>query len=235
MLAPATAQLSEFGGDGPRLLLGGNACHADIGLDSPGSGFIGMLLTMLGQTVGFPVPEGGAGQLTAALHRRLTERGGQVSVNAPVHTIMVRGGRAVGVQCLDQTVRVRRAVLADVGAEQLYGGLVGTDELPARLVAKDEWLPSRPGDLQGRLRAVRAGAVGLAPGVRPGHGAHRRLLRRPASLRRPARRRRHPRPAVPADGADDHHRPDPLTGRDGVTLGLHPPASAGPRRRRREI
>ena len=82
------------------------------------------------------MPEGGAGQLTAALRRRLEERGGQVVCNAPVSRIILRGGRAVGVECLDQTVRVRRAVLADVGAEQLYGGLVGTEELPARLVAK---------------------------------------------------------------------------------------------------
>jgi phytoene dehydrogenase-like protein len=136
MLAPATAQLAQFGGDGPRLLLAGNACHADIPLDAPGSGFIGLLLTMLGQTVGFPVPVGGAGRLTAALYRRLEERGGQVVGNAPVRRILVRGGRAVGVQCLDQTVRARRAVLADVGAEQLYGGLVSTDELPTRLVSK---------------------------------------------------------------------------------------------------
>jgi phytoene dehydrogenase-like protein len=136
MLAPATAQLAEFGGDGPRLLLAGNACHADIPLDAPGSGFIGLLLTMLAQTVGFPVPEGGAGQLTAALRRRLEARGGRVVRNAPVGRILLRSGRAAGVECLDQAVRVRRAVLANVGAEQLYGGLVSTDELPARLVTK---------------------------------------------------------------------------------------------------
>jgi phytoene dehydrogenase-like protein len=136
MLAPAIAQLREFGGDGPRLLLAGNACHADIPLDSPGSGFIGMLLTMLGQTVGFPVPEGGAGQLSAALRRRLEVHGGQVVCNAPVGRILVRGRRAVGVDCLDQVVLVRHAVLANVGAEQLYGELVSTEELPARLITK---------------------------------------------------------------------------------------------------
>jgi phytoene dehydrogenase-like protein len=136
MLAPATAQLQEFGGDGPRLLLAGNACHADIPLDAPGSGFIGMLLTMLGQTIGFPVPVGGAGQLSVALLRRLEAHGGRVACDAQVSRIVVRGGRAVGIECRDQMVRVRHAVLADVGAEQLYGGLVGTDELPARLVRK---------------------------------------------------------------------------------------------------
>ena len=48
----------------PRLLLAGNAGHADIPLDAPGSGLMALLMTMLGQTVGFPVPEGGAGELT---------------------------------------------------------------------------------------------------------------------------------------------------------------------------
>jgi len=133
LLTPAAMQLGEFGGDGARLLLAGNACHADIPLDAPGSGLIGLLLTMLGQTVGFPVPAGGAGELSAALRRRLEARGGMVVCQAPVSRIVVRGGRAVAVECLDQQVRVRRAVLADVGAEQLYGGLVATAELPARV------------------------------------------------------------------------------------------------------
>ena len=54
-----------------RLLLAGNAGHADIPLDAPGSGLMGLLMTMLGQTVGFPVPEGGAGKLSQALARRI--------------------------------------------------------------------------------------------------------------------------------------------------------------------
>ena len=65
----------RFGGDGPRLLLAGNAGHADIPLDAPGSGLMGLLMTMLGQTVGFPVPVGGAGELTQALARRFTSLG----------------------------------------------------------------------------------------------------------------------------------------------------------------
>ena len=35
MLTPASANSHEFGGDGARLLLAGNACHADIPLDLP--------------------------------------------------------------------------------------------------------------------------------------------------------------------------------------------------------
>ena len=68
----------EFAGPGGGLLLGGNALHSDLGPESPISGFMGWLLCMLGQTVGFPAPVGGAGALTAALVRRLESRGGSV-------------------------------------------------------------------------------------------------------------------------------------------------------------
>src|SRR3712207_6528702 len=63
--------LMKFGGDAPRLLLAGNAGHSDIPLHAPGSGLMGVLLTMLGQTVGYPVPVGGAGRLTQALASRV--------------------------------------------------------------------------------------------------------------------------------------------------------------------
>ena len=36
---------------------------------SPGSGLMGILMSMLAQTVGFPVPEGGAGQLSTRTGR----------------------------------------------------------------------------------------------------------------------------------------------------------------------
>jgi phytoene dehydrogenase-like protein len=136
LLTPAAMQWGEFGGDSARLLLAGNACHADIPVDAPGSGLIGLLLTMLGQTLGFPAPTGGAGQLATALRRRLESRGGMVVCQAPVSKVVVRGGRAVAVEALGQQVWVRRAVLADVGAEQLYGGLVDAAELPTRVARR---------------------------------------------------------------------------------------------------
>ena len=79
MLLTPAADLGRrrFGG-GPSILMAGNAGHADIPLDSPGSGLMGLLMTMLGQTVGFPVPEGGAGRLAEALASRLASRGGQL-------------------------------------------------------------------------------------------------------------------------------------------------------------
>jgi phytoene dehydrogenase-like protein len=124
-----------FAGEGARMLLAGNAMHADVGVDNAGSGVFGWLLAMLGQDVGFPVPEGGAGQITAALVRRLTERGGQVVCGRRVSRVLVAGGRAVGVRdSAGEPVRARRAVLADVPAPALYLDLVGAEHLPGRLV-----------------------------------------------------------------------------------------------------
>ena len=72
------------------LLLAGNAGHADIPLDAAGSGLMGLLLCMLGQTVGFPVPVGGAGELTQSLARRFRAGGGEIRCDSPVTRVLVR-------------------------------------------------------------------------------------------------------------------------------------------------
>ena len=149
MLAPAsTAFEQHFSSQAVRLLLAGNALHADISLDASGSGFLGLLLIMLGQTVGFPVPEGGAGKLTEAMRDRLLRYGGEVACNAEVTKITVEHGRAVGVQVHDQFVRARRAVLADVAAEHLYGRLVTFDELPPKVRATMAGFRRDPGTVK---------------------------------------------------------------------------------------
>lgn len=126
----------RFRGAGGGLLLAGNALHTDLGPEAAGSAVFGWLLAMLGQTVGFPVPEGGAGRLSAALVRRLEAAGGQVACGTPVTAVVVRDGRAVGVRTADgRAVAVHRAVLADVAAPLLFRDLVGEEHLPRRFVA----------------------------------------------------------------------------------------------------
>ncbi len=66
-----------FRGDGGPLLLTGNSMHSDVPPDSAGSALLGWLLAMMGQDVGFPVPEGGAGELAQALTRRAEAAGAQ--------------------------------------------------------------------------------------------------------------------------------------------------------------
>jgi phytoene dehydrogenase-like protein len=134
-----------FRGEGPRLLLAGNAAHADIPIDSPGSGLMGMLLVMLGQELGFPVPRGGAGKLAEAMAARLELAGGAVRTSCRVAEVVVESGRAVGVQTAEgERISSRRCVIADVSAPALYGGLVDWRHLPPRLqrrMARFEWDP----------------------------------------------------------------------------------------------
>jgi phytoene dehydrogenase-like protein len=126
---------ARFGGEAPRLLLAGNGGHSDIPLDSPGSGLFGLLLTMLAQTVGYPVPRGGAGELTQALARRFTDLGGEIRVSTPASRVVVHAGRARAVlTTTGERVPVRHAVVADVSAPLLYGGLVAPEDLPSRVV-----------------------------------------------------------------------------------------------------
>ncbi|WP_430377264.1 phytoene desaturase family protein [Streptomyces sp. B1-3] len=167
----------EFRGQGGRLLLAGNALHADLAPESAGSGGFGWLMAMLGQTYGFPVPVGGSGALTEALTRRLETLGGRVRCGQRVTEVVVRGGRAVGVRtAAGDAVPARRAVLADVSVPALYGGLVDPEHLPAQLLDdlsrfqwdfatfKVDWALDGPVPWQAEA-ASRAGTVHLADGV----------------------------------------------------------------------
>ncbi len=136
LLSPA-ADLGEsrFRDREARALLLGNAGHADIPMQAPGSGLFGVVMSMLAQSVGFPVPEGGAQRLSDALVTRLRARGGEVRCGQEVVQVVVDGGRASAVLTADGSrLAARRAVLADVVATRLYGGLVAPDDLPARVV-----------------------------------------------------------------------------------------------------
>lgn len=125
----------HFRGAGGTLLLAGNALHSDLVPEATVSGMYGWLLAMLGQQVGFPVPEGGAGRIIDALVRRLRHAGGELRCATPVTAIEVRHGRAQAVRTAGgETFTARRAVIADVGAPQLYRRLVGEAHLPHRFI-----------------------------------------------------------------------------------------------------
>jgi phytoene dehydrogenase-like protein len=135
-LATPVASLGRelFAGPAAQLLLNGNAGHADFPLSSPGSGVFGVLMTMLGQTVGFPVPRGGAQSLTDALVARYTSLGGRLETGAEVTRVVVRGGRVVGVVTQDGGWYGTPTVVADVAAPHLFGGLVRDEDLPRGVV-----------------------------------------------------------------------------------------------------
>jgi phytoene dehydrogenase-like protein len=137
LVMPASDLARErFASEPARLLLAGNASHADIPVNAPGSGLMAILLAMLGQTVGWPVPEGGAGNLAAALVRRFEGAGGTLRCSAEVTRIEIAGRRATGVRLADGERIAAATVLADVAAPHLYGHLVGPEDLPARTMRR---------------------------------------------------------------------------------------------------
>lgn len=137
LVLPVRTLASElFDGDAPGLLLAGNALHADVTPESAPSGLLGWMLVGLGQTVGFPVPFGGAGAITDALLARLAGSGGTVRCGEPVRRVLIDGGRAVGADTASTTYRARHAVIAACDAQILYGRLVAETDLPPAFVGR---------------------------------------------------------------------------------------------------
>lgn len=145
MAAQPVRRMSDetFAGAGGGMLLAGNALHADLPPDGAGSALYGWLLTMLGQTVGFPVPVGGSSAITQALLSRLAAAGGRVRLSSPVISVEVSNGTATGIRLAGgELIRAARAVLADVAAPLLYTRLLDASEMSSRLrddLQRFEW------------------------------------------------------------------------------------------------
>ncbi|HVD38004.1 MAG TPA: NAD(P)/FAD-dependent oxidoreductase [Solirubrobacterales bacterium] len=134
-LLPARRMAEEnFKGEGGGWLIAGNALHADLTPESSGGGMFGWLLCGLGQQHGYPVPEGGAGEITRALVQRLCERGGEVICETPIERIEVRGRRAHAAVAADgRRFEARRAILADCGAPALFLKMLPSEVVPERV------------------------------------------------------------------------------------------------------
>ncbi|SOE07272.1 hypothetical protein [Streptomyces sp. Ag109_G2-15] len=93
------------------------------------------LVSMLGQSHGFPVPVGGAGALTAALVSRLQHRDGLLRCAERVVSVVVRGVKAAGdvstgaSRSVRQRDRSARLILAPTWIDRRSGrhGLYGPD------------------------------------------------------------------------------------------------------------
>ena len=216
----------EFAGEGPALLFAANALHADFAPESAGGASTGWC-SWHGPAGGLPVAEGGSGALTAALVRRLEAAGGRVECGVPVERIVIRSGRAAGVRTADgREHRAPRAVLADVGAPQLYERLVGAEHLPCGCGRALRRFQYDHGTVK-----VDWALDGPVPWGAPGGGPARarstwRSRRRAHATRGPDRLAQGARAAVPGRGPVRAHGPHaPARGRRDV-LGLHPRPAA---------
>jgi phytoene dehydrogenase-like protein len=79
-----------------------------------------------------PVPQGGGARLVDALVRLIQDHGGVCATGHDVERVLVKGGRATGVQFAGgETAGAERAVICNVTPTQLYGRLLDPVDVPA--------------------------------------------------------------------------------------------------------
>ena len=98
LLMPAQALAAEVLRGDTAAWLFGSSLHGDVPLDASGSAIAGVWLNLLGHTVGWPSPEGGAGAITGALASLLREHGGETRTATPVARVLARRSRVEGVE-----------------------------------------------------------------------------------------------------------------------------------------
>jgi phytoene dehydrogenase-like protein len=138
----ASTLAGRFESEEARAFLVGPAMHADLQPEESGTAVYALILGMVGQRFGMPVAEGGTGAVSAALASALVAAGGVIVTGSPVDRIVVRGGRAVGVEAGGAAISAGRAVVAalDTGA---VVRLAGPEEFPP--AALDQVRRYRPG------------------------------------------------------------------------------------------
>lgn len=137
MLLSSMRSLAEdrFTSQEARSLLACGASHADVSIDATGSVPPALILAMVAQEKGMPIPVGGASRLADELVSILRSNGGDLVVNTHVSRVIAEHGRAVGVETSDgRYFRARRAILADVGVKQLFQRLVSDSSLPRQFL-----------------------------------------------------------------------------------------------------
>jgi phytoene dehydrogenase-like protein len=120
-LLPASNLADElFHSQGGRAWLYGSALHGDVPLEEAGSAITALYLNLLGHAVGWPSPQGGAGNLAAALVRYLRHLGGLLRTETPVERVLTAHHRVTGVRT--------------VGGEELYADSIIANVTPHGLL-----------------------------------------------------------------------------------------------------
>jgi phytoene dehydrogenase-like protein len=111
--------------------------HTGLGPDAAASGYMTQVIAVAVQEGGMPIPRGGGAKLVETLAQLIRDHGGELETRRDVERVLVREGRATGVQLADgDTVTVGRAVIANVTPTQLYGRLLEGAPVPAEIAER---------------------------------------------------------------------------------------------------
>ena len=103
---------SRFDGERARALFAGNAAHAMLPLEATATASFGLILAMLGHSVGWPLPRGGSQTIADALASYLRSLGGEIETGHQV-TSLAEVRAAAGLVLLDVTPRQFLALAGD--------------------------------------------------------------------------------------------------------------------------
>jgi phytoene dehydrogenase-like protein len=78
---------STFSGERARALFAGNAAHSMLPLEARATASFGLVLALLGQTVGWPLPRRGSQSIADALASYLESLGGEIETGHPVESL----------------------------------------------------------------------------------------------------------------------------------------------------
>jgi phytoene dehydrogenase-like protein len=144
--------------------------HTGLTPDDSGGAFQLTALAGALHQVGLPVVRGGSDGFVRAFVQLIEDHGGTVRTGTEVERIVVRDGRAAGVEAGGEQVMAERAVIASATPTQLYDRLLSPGAAPERAVA----------EARGFRYADRAGMqIHLALSEPPRWGGDERLAQAP--------------------------------------------------------
>jgi phytoene dehydrogenase-like protein len=100
--------------------------HLDFPPDVAGGALFPYLESMANQAFGMVIGTGGADTMIRAMTGYLKELGGEIHLASPVAGVTDAGGQADGIRLADgRSIKARRAVIANVTPQLLFGTLLG--------------------------------------------------------------------------------------------------------------
>ena len=103
---------SRFDGERARALFAGNAAHAMLPLEATATASFGLILAMLGHSVGWPLPRGGSQSIADALASYFRSLGGEIETDRQI-TSLAEVRSAASLVLLDVTPRQFLALAGD--------------------------------------------------------------------------------------------------------------------------
>jgi len=124
---------SEIGSDLLRALLAPWVLHCGLGPESAMSGLMLKVVAFTLEAVGMPMVKGGNARTVDAFRTVIQRHGGVLHTDADVARVLVKNGKATGVQLSDGRSFEARQVVCNVTPTQLYGRLLDGASVPAEV------------------------------------------------------------------------------------------------------